>query len=86
MYPSYFYYWGLVTNFFMRIAWTATFTKPYLPAFLQDPNTFILFLSVVEIIRRAQWSIIRLESENVNNFERYRNILQIPELDDDLPI
>lgn len=39
--------------------------------------------SVVEGFRRAQWSLIRIENENVNNFERYRNILQIPAFKDD---
>lgn len=85
MFPSYFYYVGIVTNLLMRLAWTTTFTQPYLPTFLHDENNLILFLSVLEIVRRAQWAVIRIENENVNNFERYRNILQIPELDDDLP-
>lgn len=40
-------------------------------------------MSVVEGFRRAQWSLIRIENENVNNFERYRNILQIPTFKDD---
>jgi septin family protein len=42
-----------------------------------------LILSLVEGFRRAQWSLIRIENENVNNFERYRNILQIPAFKDD---
>lgn len=25
-----------------------------------------------------QWTLLRVENENVNNFERYRNILYIP--------
>lgn len=39
--------------------------------------------TIVEAFRRAQWSLIRIENENVNNFERYRNILQIPAFKDD---
>ena len=39
-------------------------------------------LTVIEAIRRAQWALIRIENENVNNFERYRNVLQIPEFKD----
>jgi hypothetical protein len=48
----------------------------------------VLFLSVAEGFRRAQWSLIRIENENVNNFEKYRNILQIPEFreEDEEPI
>jgi len=39
-------------------------------------------LMVIEAIRRTQWALIRIENENVNNFERYRNVLQIPEFKD----
>ena len=44
-----------------------------------DSQSNILVLALVEGFRRAQWALIRIENENVNNFERYRNVLQIPE-------
>lgn len=44
-----------------------------------DSQTNILVYALVEGFRRAQWALIRIENENVNNFERYRNVLQIPE-------
>jgi hypothetical protein len=31
-----------------------------------------------EAFRRTMWSLLRIENENVNNFEKYRTILQIP--------
>ena len=34
-------------------------------------------------MRRFQWALIRIENENVNNFERYRNILTIPSFKDE---
>ena len=37
----------------------------------------------MEGLRRAQWALIRIENENVNNFERYRNVLYIPEFEED---
>jgi hypothetical protein len=39
-------------------------------------------MMIIEAIRRTQWALIRIENENVNNFERYRNVLQIPEFKD----
>ena len=39
-----------------------------------------LFLNVLEVYRRIQWSIIRIENENNTNPEKYRDILTIPEL------
>lgn len=40
-------------------------------------------LAVGEAYRRAQWSLFRVENENVNNFEKYRTIMEIPKLPDD---
>lgn len=48
---------------------TATFDKAQI---------WIFIASVAEGCRRAQWSLIRVENENNNNFEKYRTILQIP--------
>jgi hypothetical protein len=36
-----------------------------------------------EAFRRSQWSLFRVENENVNNLEKYRNILEIPKLSDE---
>jgi hypothetical protein len=33
-----------------------------------------------EGFRRALWALFRLENEQVNNFEKYRTILEIPPL------
>ena len=43
----------------------------------------ILILSIAEGFRRAQWSLLRVENENINNFEKYRTILQIPAFKED---
>jgi hypothetical protein len=37
-------------------------------------------LSLAEVYRRTQWSLFRVENENVNNFEKYRVIMEIPKL------
>ena len=29
-----------------------------------------------------QWTILRVENENINNYEKYRDILEIPKLND----
>ena len=52
------------------------------PSWFVQSQTNLFVLSVVEGIRKAQWALIRIENENVNNFERYRNVLQIPEFKD----
>ena len=42
----------------------------------------VTLMMFIEALRRTQWALIRIENENVNNFERYRNVLQIPEFKD----
>lgn len=39
-------------------------------------------MAFIEAMRRTQWALLRIENENVNNFEKYRNVLQIPEFKD----
>jgi len=40
-------------------------------------------LALAEAFRRALWSLFRVENENVNNFEKYRTIMEIPKLPDE---
>jgi hypothetical protein len=81
MFPPWFYYYAMVSNTVMRHFWILSVIK------FSDPinkSQLILFTqALVEGFRRAQWSLIRIENENCNNFERYRNILQIPAFKED---
>jgi hypothetical protein len=75
------YYFAIVVNALLRCAWTFTL---FSTAFLDETglgNQFFIFgLSILEVYRRMQWTIIRFENENINNYEKYRNVLEIPEL------
>jgi hypothetical protein len=46
-------------------------------------DMMFFILALAEAYRRAQWSLFRVENENVNNFEKYRTIMEIPKLPDD---
>ena len=37
-------------------------------------------LAFGETYRRAQWSLFRVENENINNYEKYRTIHEIPKI------
>jgi len=78
-YPHYFYFIFMVLNFFLRFAWVATLlpTTMFKPTF-NDMQGINLILSVMEFYRRSQWSLLRVENENVNNFEKYRISMDIP--------
>lgn len=77
-----FYYYAIVSDLILRCTWTIT-------AFL-DVNGYPWLTSigygtligVLELFRRWQWSLIRVENEQVNNIEKYRNTLDIPDATD----
>jgi hypothetical protein len=79
LYPAWFYYYAAFSNFLMRCMWIVPLFNHKYSLWFTESQTNIILLSVVEAFRRAQWALIRIENENVNNFERYRNVLQIPE-------
>lgn len=83
LYPAWFYYYAMVSNFVMRFFWLLPLYNSYYPQWVKDSQLIVLIQSLVEGFRRAQWSLIRIENENVNNLERYRNILQIPPIKED---
>lgn len=83
-YPNHFYYFSMVTNLLLRFSWLLMFISStmYPPNFYNNGGLLFL-LALAEAYRRAQWSLFRIENENVNNFEKYRVILDIPNILDD---
>ncbi|TNV71791.1 hypothetical protein FGO68_gene14733 [Halteria grandinella] len=79
LYPAWFYYYAAFSNLLMRCMWIVPLFNHKYSVWFTESQANIILLSVVEAFRRAQWALIRIENENVNNFERYRNVLQIPE-------
>ena len=74
-----FYYKAIVTNLLLRFWWLiAVFIG------LDETNLQItLFIGMMaEAIRRTLWAIIRIENEFFNNFEKYRDIIIIPPMQD----
>ena len=78
MYPKSSYYWTIESNFVLYFTWLINiFIKTN---FLYEDQIKLFVFSFLEIFRRIQWSFFRVENENQNNFEKYRTILDIPEL------
>jgi hypothetical protein len=80
-YPVHCYYTASVLNIIIRWTWLST-------AFIEKDYTFLdtyawgTFKEFLSVFRRWFWALLRIENEHVNNFEKYRTILEIPELDD----
>lgn len=72
----------MVSSFLFRCTWTITafINTDYYP-WLTSIGYGTL-IGVIELFRRWQWSLIRIENEQVNNFEKYRNVAEIPEVTD----
>ena len=74
----------MVTNLLLRLTWVLTLIpQGYFGDFFVRTEGMFFCLAVGEAYRRAQWSLFRVENENVNNFEKYRTIMEIPKLPDD---
>ncbi|CDW91778.1 xenotropic and polytropic retrovirus receptor 1 [Stylonychia lemnae] len=82
-YPVWFYYYAMVCNVILRFFWIVPLIHVDKNGWLSKSHSITLFLTLAEGYRRAQWALLRIENENVNNFEKYRNILQIPAFIDD---
>jgi hypothetical protein len=77
LYPIYFYYIAWSLNFLLRFTWLYNF---YISQDFISDETKIFIFSILEIYRRTQWALFRVENENQNNFEKYRTFLEIPPL------
>jgi len=84
LFPPKYYYFAMITNFILRFTWVLTlFTNSFLYTVQVYNHLFLFFLGLAEAYRRTQWSLFRVENENVNNFEKYRAFLEIPQLAED---
>jgi len=77
VYPKWMYYFAILTNSILRMTWLTSL--PGVNLYVDD-EIKVFLLSVLEIYRRSQWSLFRIENENTNNPEKYRTILDIPKL------
>ena len=77
------YYFVIVEDLFCRFFWTTSLLSPAAVNTLFFSSEVLFFVQeVVEGVRRTLWAFVRVENENINNFEKYRNILEIPKLRD----
>lgn len=83
LFPVWFYYYAMISNFFLRFLWVLGLLPETVASGLNKDQLIPFIQCLFEGFRRAQWALIRIENENVNNFERYRTILQIPAFKED---
>ena len=62
-----FYYSAMVSNFLLRITWVITISPNVVSGLHTD--VLLLLLGTLEVLRRSQWNLLRLEYEHVGNCE-----------------
>jgi hypothetical protein len=63
---------------FLRLYWfIPIMLKSYIPSVMADPWLNFLFL-ILEVIRRGQWNVFRLENEHLNNCGAFRAVIDVP--------
>ncbi|KAI8373198.1 EXS family-domain-containing protein, partial [Radiomyces spectabilis] len=68
------YYVAIPINVFLRFSWMWSL---FLPKWI--PSQCLGFaIALLEVLRRLQWNIFRLENEHLNNCGQYRAIKEIP--------
>ena len=77
--PPLYYYFAIVSNLVLRVSWVFSIS----PTYWGSPIPVDYFKSIIfslEIIRRQQWNLLRLENEHLSNCESFRvvNIVPLP--------
>jgi hypothetical protein len=75
-----YYYFAIVVDLILRFFWTYTLIpinvtghfSAYLGLYISP------FAAIAEIVRRAMWSVFRLENEHLHNTAGYRKVKHIP--------
>jgi hypothetical protein len=77
LYPTYYYYFALISNFIMRVLWTLTISPEAINSLLH-PDLFTTLLAAIEIYRRCLWNLFRVENEQLNNIGKFRALNDMP--------
>ncbi|KAF2073107.1 hypothetical protein CYY_005576 [Polysphondylium violaceum] len=75
--PQFVYYIAIISNLGFRLTWTLTKSLPQLTKILPSYK-LIVIIGIVEIMRRGQWNLYRLENEHLNNCGKFRVTREIP--------
>jgi len=81
-YTPAFYYYGVISDLLLRLTWLpVVFLSPKQTPWITSIGYGTL-IGVLELWRRWTWSLLRIENEQVNNLEKYRHVLDIPDIND----
>lgn len=76
MFPDWYYIISVVLNFFGRFAWIGTLSYNFI--YPEYKDILKIGFGFLELCRRANWSIIRLEWAQISNYLKYRKSVFVP--------
>jgi len=71
------YYFAMVSNLFLRIAWIMSISPDELGITLNS-QFLLLLIGALEVYRRSQWNYFRIENEHLNNVGKFRAVNIVP--------
>lgn len=78
LYPSRpLYWWGIISDGILRFAWTASLSTNLFFAHTNS-KIYATILASIEVYRRGQWNVYRLENEQTNNVGKFRATNYVP--------
>lgn len=78
LYPwKWYYYFAIITNFPLRMVWVCTVSYGDFKIF-PNPQVVVLVAAFLEVFRRIQWNLFRLENEQCNNCGMFRAVKDVP--------
>ncbi len=76
LFPKWLYYFAIFSNLILRLTWIISLFE----ITSIDEEMLFFILCFLEVYRRLQWVLIRVENEQLNNPEFYRDYLFVPDL------
>lgn len=73
----YYYYFGIIEDFFLRFSWTISLTFSELYPNSEYKEIIVTILVSLEVFRRFVWNFFRLENEHINNCGKFRAVRDI---------
>jgi len=74
---TWFYWTAIFTNLVGRLMWGFTI-QPHIHTKGVPAQVFTTVIAVVEVLRRGQWALLRLENEHQSNASNYRSVADVP--------
>jgi hypothetical protein len=71
------YYWAIASNLPLRVAWLFSYSQQF--SWISKPYLWTTVVVSLEIFRRFQWNLIRVEHEDALNPDRYRAMRDVPQ-------